>query len=116
MIRREKQAKPRLNPDESDKLVRYAFLLSQATRLMENNEEAAQEWLDSPSPALGGQTPLECATTEVGARLVEDLITSLEKRHVQLMRVYRIAKAIHSATGAEMMSGEGGLHCSGDKL
>lgn len=78
MIRREKQPKPRLNPDESDKLVRYAFLLSQATRLMEGYEEAAQEWLDAPSPALGGETPLECATTEVGARRVEDLITSLE--------------------------------------
>lgn len=78
VIRREKQPKPRLNPDESDKLVRYAYLLSQATRLMEGHEEAAQEWLDSPSSALGGQTPLECATTEVGARRVEDLITSLE--------------------------------------
>jgi RES domain-containing protein len=28
------------------------------------------------------------------------------------MRVYRIAKALHSSTGAEMMSGEGGLHSS----
>ena len=28
------------------------------------------------------------------------------------MRVYRIAKAIHSTTGAEMMSGEGGLRGS----
>ena len=28
------------------------------------------------------------------------------------MRVYRIAKAIHSNTGAEMMSGEGGLRGS----
>jgi RES domain-containing protein len=28
------------------------------------------------------------------------------------MRVYRIAKAIHSRTGAEMISGEGGLHGS----
>jgi RES domain-containing protein len=28
------------------------------------------------------------------------------------MRVYRIAKAIHSTTGAEMMSGEGGLRSS----
>jgi len=78
LIRREKQPRPRFNPDESDKLVRYAYLLIQATRLMEGDEEAAQEWLDSPSPALGGQTPLECATTEVGARRVEDLITGLE--------------------------------------
>ena len=28
------------------------------------------------------------------------------------MRVYRIAKAIHSASGAEMMSGDGGLRAS----
>ena len=28
------------------------------------------------------------------------------------MRVYRIAKAIHSPSGAQMMSGEGGLHGS----
>lgn len=78
MIRREKQPTPRFNPDESDKLVRYAHLLSQATRLMESDEEAAQEWLNSPSPALDGQTPLACAITGVGARRVEDLITSLE--------------------------------------
>ena len=78
VIRREKQARPRLNPDESDKLVRYAYLLSHATRLMEGDEKAAQEWLASPSPALGDLTPLECATTEVGARRVEDLIASLE--------------------------------------
>jgi putative toxin-antitoxin system antitoxin component (TIGR02293 family) len=78
MIRREKQARPRLSPDESDKLVRYAYLLSQATRLMEGDEEAAREWLGSPSPALGDHTPLECATTEVGARRVDDLINSLE--------------------------------------
>ena len=76
--RREKQAKPRLNPVESDKLVRYAHLLGQAARLMDGDKVAAQEWLDSPSDALGGQTPLECATTEIGARRVEDLITSLE--------------------------------------
>lgn len=78
VIRRQKQSKPRLNPVESDKLVRYAYLLGQVTRLMEGDDGAAQEWLDSPSEALGGQTPLESARTEVGARHVEDLITSLE--------------------------------------
>jgi putative toxin-antitoxin system antitoxin component (TIGR02293 family) len=78
LSRREKQTRPRLSPVESDKLVRYAYLLSQAARLMEGDREAAREWLASPSDALGGQTPLKCATTEVGARRVEDLITSLE--------------------------------------
>ncbi len=78
LMRREKQPTPRFNPDESDKLVRYAYLLHQAKRLMEGNEEAAREWLNSPSAALGGETPLACATTGVGARRVEDLLTGLE--------------------------------------
>ena len=45
---------------------------------MEGDEAAAREWLDSRSSGLGGMTPLQCATTEVGARRVEDLIISLE--------------------------------------
>jgi putative toxin-antitoxin system antitoxin component (TIGR02293 family) len=78
VMRRKQHTSPRFNPDQSDKLVRYARLLSQATQLMEGDKVATQDWLNSPSAALGGQTPLDCTTTEVGARRVEDLITSLE--------------------------------------
>ena len=64
--------------DESDRLVRYAHLLQRATQLMEGDETDAREWMLTPAPALGGNTPLETADTETGARRVEDLILSLE--------------------------------------
>ena len=64
--------------DESDRLVRYARLLQRATQLMECDETGAREWMSTSAPALGGNTPLETADTEIGARRVEDLILSLE--------------------------------------
>jgi len=75
--RRFKDHKP-LSTDESDRVVRYAHLLSVATNLMNGSEEDAREWLSSPAHALGGSTPLETAVTETGARRVEDLIVALE--------------------------------------
>jgi uncharacterized protein (DUF2384 family) len=36
--------------------------------------EAAQQWLKSPAHAFKGETPLEHAQTEYGAREVENLI------------------------------------------
>ena len=77
-MRRRLKEQMALSVDESDRVVRYAHLLSLATQLMEGSEEDAREWLASSSPALGGATPLETATTEAGARRVEDLIVSLE--------------------------------------
>lgn len=75
--RRLKDHKP-LSTDESDRVVRYAHLLSTVTNLMNGSEEDAREWLSSPAHALGGSTPLETAITEAGARRVEDLIVALE--------------------------------------
>jgi len=67
-----------LSTEESDRVVRYAHLLSLATNLMNGSEEDAREWLSSPAHALGGSTPLETAVTEAGARRVEDLVIALE--------------------------------------
>ncbi len=75
--RRLKDKKP-LSADESDRVVRYAHLLNLATSLLDDREDDAREWLSSPAHALGGATPLETATTEAGARRVEDLIIALE--------------------------------------
>ena len=67
-----------LTTDESDKAVRFARLLEQATDLMECDEGAARRWLLSPLPLLGGESPLGYARTEVGAHEVEQLIGRLE--------------------------------------
>lgn len=66
-----------LNESESDRVARYAQLLVLATELFED-EDAAAQWLKTPAPALGNETPLVHATTEMGARHVERLIGRLE--------------------------------------
>jgi putative toxin-antitoxin system antitoxin component (TIGR02293 family) len=67
----------RLDPSESDKVVRFARLLGLAVRTLESIENA-RAWLTSPQLGLGGAVPLEYAETEVGAREVEDLLGRIE--------------------------------------
>lgn len=68
----------RLDPEHSDRLMRYARLYWQAVQLLDGNEESARAWLKRPARALDGATPLDFADTEVGGREVETLITRLE--------------------------------------
>ncbi len=68
----------RLNPAESERLLRLSFLFEQAVDLFDGDVDAAREWLEKPSKGLGGQTPLQLAETEIGAREVENLIGRLE--------------------------------------
>lgn len=73
--RRRKQG--RLSAMESDRVVRYAELLHRAVEFLGDNDAAAR-WLGTPSVALDGETPLDHATTEFGARDVLRLIGRLE--------------------------------------
>jgi putative toxin-antitoxin system antitoxin component (TIGR02293 family) len=72
-----RKAQGRLNADESDRVVRYAELLARATDLL-GSDNAAADWLNTAAPALNGETPIEHATTELGAREVMQLIGRLE--------------------------------------
>tara|TARA_R110002073_G_scaffold246568_3_gene409289 strand:+ start:1826 stop:2026 length:201 start_codon:yes stop_codon:yes gene_type:complete len=45
-----------------------------ATELMQGDESKAEEWLNTASPILGGQTPLDHAKTETGFEDVLKLI------------------------------------------
>jgi putative toxin-antitoxin system antitoxin component (TIGR02293 family) len=76
LVRRKEQG--RLSPDESDRLVRAARIVSRARQLFEGDGAAANRWLKTSQPALGGATPMEYAGTEAGAREVEALIHRLE--------------------------------------
>lgn len=67
----------RLSPDESDRVVRYADLLARATDLFGSESDAAR-WLSRPAPALNGETPINYAMTELGAKQVFNLIGRLE--------------------------------------
>ena len=68
----------RLQPDESDRLVRLSRIVAKAVELFEGDFDAAKRWLLAPLRSLRGRAPLELAATEVGAREVEALIGRLE--------------------------------------
>ena len=70
-------AEGRLEPGESDRLVRFAKLMGKAIEVFETTENA-RRWLTSPQIGLGGAVPLDYAETEVGAREVEDLLGRIE--------------------------------------
>lgn len=76
LTRRRKEKK--LSPEESDRLVSVSRLLAQIFELFEGNTEAGLRWFQSPNRALAGQSPIEIAATETGAREVESLIGRLE--------------------------------------
>lgn len=76
-LARRKQ-KGRLDPEESDRLVRVSRIFGRALELFEGDAHVAREWLSSKQVALGKLVPLELAKTDVGAREVDNLIGRLE--------------------------------------
>jgi putative toxin-antitoxin system antitoxin component (TIGR02293 family) len=69
----------RLQPAESDRVIRTSRLFARAQDLFDGDQETARGWLKTPQRALGGAIPLEMAKTEVGAREVEQIIGRLEQ-------------------------------------
>ena len=67
----------RFSKQESDRLVRFARLWWLATDVFES-DDGARTWLRSPQFGLNGAVPLEYATTEAGARAVEDLLRRID--------------------------------------
>lgn len=73
-----RKASKRLQPEESDRLLRLSRIVGLSLLLFEGELAEARRWLLAPHPALGNELPLELASTEVGAREVERLIGRLE--------------------------------------
>jgi putative toxin-antitoxin system antitoxin component (TIGR02293 family) len=76
-LARRKQAK-RFEPEESDRLIRLSRLVGLTLQLFEGDLQETRAWLTTPHGALGGEPPLELATTGIGAREVENLIGRIE--------------------------------------
>ena len=66
-----------LDRAESDRLVRYVRIFARACDAL-GGEVGARSWLRAPAVAFGGETPLDYADTEIGAREVEALLVRLE--------------------------------------
>lgn len=76
LARRKEQG--RLEPEESDRLLRVARVFAKALDLFEGDAAGARAWLSGPQRALGGERPLVLARTDLGAREVEALAERLE--------------------------------------
>ena len=62
-----------LTTAESDRTVRMARVYAHAVEMIGDSEKAI-EWLDTPNRALGGVRPLDQLDTDVGVRMVEDIL------------------------------------------
>ena len=76
LVRR--REKGHLTPEESDRLLRLARLAELALAVFEGDREGARVWLTEPKTLLEGESPVERADTEAGAREVEDMLYVLE--------------------------------------
>jgi putative toxin-antitoxin system antitoxin component (TIGR02293 family) len=66
-----------MDRSESDRLVRYARIISRASAAL-GGLDGARSWLSTPARAFHGECPLDYADTEIGAREVEALLGRLE--------------------------------------
>jgi putative toxin-antitoxin system antitoxin component (TIGR02293 family) len=73
---RESRKEP-LTVDESDRLVRLARVQSLAEDVF-GDPGKANRWLRQGLAIIDGKTPLEVAQTDVGARVVEQIIAKLD--------------------------------------
>ena len=72
-----RRAGRRLTPQESDRVLRFCRLLRHAVGVF-GDLDRARQWLKFPQRGLGGAVPLDYASSEIGAREVDDLLGRIE--------------------------------------
>jgi putative toxin-antitoxin system antitoxin component (TIGR02293 family) len=78
LARRKKRAGARLTADESDRLVRLAKVWTFAREVWAD-DESARAFLFRPHALLAGRRPIDVGLgTDIGARLVEDILGRLK--------------------------------------
>jgi putative toxin-antitoxin system antitoxin component (TIGR02293 family) len=66
-----------LTTEESDRLIRVVRLAARAEESIGNAEKAAH-WLRKPNRALHGKRPIDLLESDVGARMVEQVLGRIE--------------------------------------
>jgi putative toxin-antitoxin system antitoxin component (TIGR02293 family) len=70
-VARRIQEKQTLDPEQSERVLRLARAIAQATAIL-GSLEKARPWLRKPNRALGGEAPIALLDTDVGAQAVLD--------------------------------------------
>ncbi len=76
-LARRVQNRQRLSVNESELVLRLARGIVEATAVL-GTLKKAQQWLQSPSRALGGEIPLRLLDTDVGAEVVREELGRIE--------------------------------------
>jgi putative toxin-antitoxin system antitoxin component (TIGR02293 family) len=76
IARRLHEHKP-LSSEESERVVRLARVFAEAKHVL-GEEAKARRWMQKPSRALGGETPLHLLDTDIGANAVFDELGRIE--------------------------------------
>lgn len=76
--RLQKDTSKHLRERASNRLYRFAEILDHANELYDGDEQTALRWLKRPNPAFGDKPPMDMLKSEVGADMVDQLITQLE--------------------------------------
>ncbi len=66
-----------LSADESDKLARLVRIYDHALRVFDNKEKVLY-WLSEAKKRFDGRTPLQMLRTELGGRMVEEMLGQIE--------------------------------------
>jgi len=67
-----------LSLDESDKLARLARIFDQAVAVF-GDPERARDWLTQPKKRFSNRTPLNMLRTEIGGRMVEEMLGQIDE-------------------------------------
>ncbi len=77
-LKHRKSRKQHLSPEESERALRMARLLSQAESVW-GSRESALIWMRAPKRRFDGRTPFDLLRTEPGGRLVEEMLTQIDE-------------------------------------
>ena len=76
-LKHRRERREPLSLDESDKLARLVRVFDHTVKVF-GDPDRARDWLNKPKKRFGGRTPIEMLRTEVGARMVEELLVQID--------------------------------------
>ena len=76
-LKHRRSRKQPLSSDESDKLARVVRVFEQAVQVF-GDREHARKWLHQPRQRFDQRTPLSMLRTDLGGRMVEEMLGQIE--------------------------------------
>lgn len=77
-LRHRRSRREKLTLEESDRVLRVIRTVS-LSELVYGTRQRALEWLRKPQPRLNGRAPLSLLKTDMGTRIVEELLVQIDE-------------------------------------